>query len=242
MTLPAAHYETGVDVLVLLAPDESAYGRVRSLLATTEVRQIVFPTFRDARSDIDGIADKISLLAEEHNCAILYREEAYRFRSGITEVVLDTEMAKEKGAFAVDVTTAGNRFLFLYGDCGAAYAENGRWTQVLAVSGDTYFMPNMARIVLYGSGVNRGPPADDGISGGELYRCRRIYRRIWSRRRSGGDIELSADALKKKIKSGKLGGAYLFYGDEEYLKDHYLGQTPPRGGDVSFAGIQSYCF
>lgn len=93
----------------------------------------MFPTFRDARSDIDGIADKISLLAEEHNCAILYREEAYRFRSGITEVVLDTEMAKEKGAFAVDVTTAGNRFLFLYGDCGAAYAENGRWTQVLAV-------------------------------------------------------------------------------------------------------------
>ena len=155
MTLPAAHYETGVDVLVLLAPDESAYGRVRSLLATTEVRQIVFPTFRDARSDIDGIADKISLLAEEHNCAILYREEAYRFRSGITEVVLDTEMTKEKGAFAVDVTTAGNRFLFLYGDCGAAYAEKGRWTQVLAVSGDTYFMPNMARIVLYGSGVNR---------------------------------------------------------------------------------------
>lgn len=35
---------------------------------------------------------------------------------------------------------------------------------------------------------------------------------------------MSVDALKKKIKSGKLGGAYLFYGDEEYLKDHYLGQ------------------
>ena len=35
---------------------------------------------------------------------------------------------------------------------------------------------------------------------------------------------MSADALKKKNKSGKLGGAYLFYGDEEYLKDHYLGQ------------------
>ena len=33
---------------------------------------------------------------------------------------------------------------------------------------------------------------------------------------------MSIDALKKKIKSGSLGGAYLFYGDEEYLKDHYL--------------------
>ena len=154
--LPAEHYETGVDVLVLLAPDESSYGRVRTLLATTEVSRILFPTVVDPRYAAADAVEQISLLAEDYNCAILYREETYRFQSGGTEVLLDTTYTDDTGAFAVSVTTAGNRFLYLNGQCGPAYnKEHGRRTQVLAVSGDAYFMPETVSVVLYGAGVDR---------------------------------------------------------------------------------------
>ena len=154
--LPAEHYETGVDVLVLLAPDESSYGRVRTLLATTEVSRILFPTVVDPRYAAADAVEQISLLAEDYNCAILYREETYRFQSGGTDVLLDTTYTDDTGAFAVSVTTAGNRFLYLNGQCGPAYnKEHGRRTQVLAVSGDAYFMPETVSVVLYGAGVDR---------------------------------------------------------------------------------------
>lgn len=154
--LPAEHYETGVDVLVLLAPDESSYGRVRTLLATTEVSRILFPTVVDPRYAAADAVEQISLLAEDYNCAILYREDTYRFQSGGTEVLLDTTYTDDTGAFAVSVTTAGNRFLYLNGQCGPAYnKEHGRRTQVLAVSGDAYFMPETVSVVLYGAGVDR---------------------------------------------------------------------------------------
>lgn len=35
---------------------------------------------------------------------------------------------------------------------------------------------------------------------------------------------MDIDGLKAKIKSGQTGGAYLFYGDEAYMKDHYISQ------------------
>lgn len=35
---------------------------------------------------------------------------------------------------------------------------------------------------------------------------------------------MDIDGLKAKLKSGAMGGAYLFYGDEEYMKDHYVSQ------------------
>lgn len=35
---------------------------------------------------------------------------------------------------------------------------------------------------------------------------------------------MSIDALKKRIKEKRIGGPYIFFGDEEYLKDHYLGR------------------
>ena len=31
----------------------------------------------------------------------------------------------------------------------------------------------------------------------------------------------NAAALKNRLKTGSVSGAYLFYGDEEYLKQHY---------------------
>lgn len=35
---------------------------------------------------------------------------------------------------------------------------------------------------------------------------------------------MDIDGLKAKIKSGSVAGAYLFYGDEAYMKDHYVSQ------------------
>ena len=35
---------------------------------------------------------------------------------------------------------------------------------------------------------------------------------------------MSIDALKKRIKEKRIGGPYIFFGDEEYLKDYYLGR------------------
>lgn len=71
-------------------------------------------------------------------------------------MLLDTTYTDDTGAFAVSVTTAGNRFLYLNGQCGPAYnKEHGRRTQVLAVSGDAYFMPETVSVVLYGAGVDR---------------------------------------------------------------------------------------
>jgi len=44
--------------------------------------------------------------------------------------------------------------------------------------------------------------------------------------------------LSQKIKTGKLGGCYVFAGEEDYLKKYYLGQLKSAaGGDEAFAAF-----
>ena len=35
---------------------------------------------------------------------------------------------------------------------------------------------------------------------------------------------MDIDGLKAKLKKNEYAGAYLFYGDEAYMKDHYVSQ------------------
>ena len=45
--------------------------------------------------------------------------------------------------------------------------------------------------------------------------------------------------LKEKIKSGNIGGAYLFAGDEDYLKKYYAGQI--KNAVLSGGGLEIFC-
>ena len=41
--------------------------------------------------------------------------------------------------------------------------------------------------------------------------------------------------LRAQLKSGTLSHAYFIYGDEGYLKDHYIGQIKKKAVDPAFA-------
>lgn len=43
--------------------------------------------------------------------------------------------------------------------------------------------------------------------------------------------------LRAQLKSGTLSHAYFIYGDEGYLKDHYIGQIKKKGGGPGLCGF-----
>ena len=48
--------------------------------------------------------------------------------------------------------------------------------------------------------------------------------------------------LRAQLKSGTLSHAYFIYGDEGYLKDHYIGQIKKKAVDPAFADFNIHIY
>lgn len=146
-TLAVENYVRGIDTVIITEPDESAYIRLKALLAGRRVNKIIIPDYEYIYDYTSGpVKNKILELARSKNCDIMYLDDMMMFSVGEAELIY-----RQTGPYSdtryIFISAYGRTFLLAHGESSYGSPSD---TDILVLSESSSDLDLRADTLLYG--------------------------------------------------------------------------------------------